>query len=775
MTKSLKRDYSLKRGLERFALQFSFPGHFQIKTENLICMKRKLSAVVVTLILVICLLQTLAAQKKTNVVAIRSAVSAAPENSPTRENTPEQARRLETFRFVWQKIKDNYFDQTFGGLNWNAVKAEFEPRVAKSETDAELHLLLQEMINRLNKSHFVIIPPEVFRELDRARAEIEKQLDSEKDEPEDGEPESADNTAAEEKIERRTHFGIGVEIRILAGQIVITKIENDSPAARAGLKTGYVIEKINGVSLKSFLETFQKNKVYAKVYEKQTVGVLLSFINSLTDDGAVALTILDEKEQAKIFEIKRELQKGEVSRLMPNLPPIILTFNAKSLSEEIGYIAFNAFALSNVEKFCASISAFKNKKAIVVDMRGNVGGNFGALFGISGLLTDKGFLLGTEINKLGKQPRFIQPQIKNYKGKIVVLTDAQSYSAAEIFASGLQETKRAIVVGEKTSGAALPSMTEVLPTGAVFLFPVANFQTPNGNFLEGRGVEPDVKISLDRKSLLEGKDVQLDAAVNLLNAEIKRTPPEIAKNAGNIAEVTIKAPPAPVSSVRGKITAAEKPVQQEKALSIIDGYIETLGGREVLGKLKSFSASGTAEITQAGTKVEADFKWFRTDANKFAKVLQIEGVGEINEVFDGKNYAVQTNFMGNQNTPEIIVEEITLAANFRELLQMREIYPTIKFEGAFDRRGRKVNLIKAVTKKGESVYFAFDAERKLLVSRAGRFLETSFDDYRKVGEWLFPFTVSESIMTFKLKEIKPNAEIDETRFVQKESCFSKID
>jgi carboxyl-terminal processing protease len=738
-------------------------------------MNRKISAILVYFVIVFCLSQNLSAQKIAAVGGPKTAPGAAIETETLAAGSPEQMRRLETFRLVWQKINDDYFDRTFSGLNWKTVKAEFEPRVAKAASDAELHLLLQEMINRLNKSHFVIIPPEVFREIDRARAEIKKQIDEREEDSAPDEENAESEPETEEKIERATHYGIGVDIRILAEQIVITEIETDSPAARAGLKTGYVIEKINRVSLKNFLETFRKNKVYAKVYEKQTVGLLLSFINTVTDKGPVVLSVLDENDQPREFEIARELRKGEVARIVPNLPPTLLTFDAKSLSDEIGYTAFNSFALANVEKFCAAISQFKNKKALVIDLRGNQGGNFGALFGISSLLTDKGFLLGTEISKNGKEPRFIQPQLKNFKGKIVVLTDAQSYSAAEILASGLQENKRAVVIGDKTSGSALPALTQVLPTGAVFLFPIANFQTPNGNFLEGKGVEPDVKISLDRKSLLAGRDAQLDAAVNFLGAEIKKSATENVKQAGNIANAAGKNPPPPVKIFAAKPTAAEKPVQQEKALKIVDEHVAALGGAEVLSRLKSFSATGTATITQAGTKIDAGFEMHRTDANKFARVIKIEGVGEIVETFDGVKYAVQTSFMGDQKTPEAVAAEIALGANFRELARMREIYPTIVFEGAFERRGRKVNLIRAATAKGERVYFAFDAETKLLVSRAGNALETSFEDYRKVGEWLFPFTFTESIITYKLDQIKPNAAIDESRFVQKESCFSKID
>jgi C-terminal peptidase prc len=677
--------------------------------------------------------------------------------------SPETERRLETFRVVWQTVRDNYFDQTFGGLNWNKIKTEFEPRVLQSQTDAELHTLLQEMINRLNKSHFVIIPPEVFREIGKAKAEFAEKIEAFEAQT------RARTSGRENEPEIPAHYGIGIDIRFIDKEVVVTRIEKDSPAAKTSLKTGYVIEKINGVSLKSFLEKFRRNTIYAQVYEKQLSALLLSIIDSETDAAPVRLGVRDEKEQFKEIEIGRESTKGEFVKILSGLPAQFVTFEAKSLNEETGYIKFNAFALKTVEKFCAAISQFKNKKALVVDLRGNIGGNFGALFGITSLLTDRGLIIGTEINKFGKEPRFVSPQIKNFKGRVVVLTDAQSYSAAEVFASGLKENNRATIIGERSAGSALPALTLGLPTGAVFLYPVGNFETPKGNQLEGAGVEPNIKIALDRKSLLEGKDSQLDAAIAFLNVEIRKNPSENVLKSDDAPRSFIIGSPVNVVNV-----STIKPLKDEKALKIIDEYIEAAGGRENLKKLKSLAALGKVEMKQAGSLVEGELEIYRKFPNKIAKVMKIESLGEIREVFDGAKSFIQTDFMGTQRD-ETRAGEINLAANFQELLDTREIYQSIAFESAFENKGRKINLVKAVSARGTSVYFAFDAETKLLISRAGAATSAYYADYRKVGEWLFPFEISEGVMTYKLKEIKPNAPVEDSRFAEKESCFTKVD
>jgi len=80
---------------------------------------------------------------------------------------------------------------------------------------------------------------------------------------------------------------------------------------------------------------------------------------------------------------------------------------------------------------------------------------------------------------------------------------------------------RATVVGERTLGAVLPSVIEKLPNGAVFQYAVADFKTPNGVLLEGRGVVPDVVAAETRAAYLAGTDPALDAAVASIVSKVQ--------------------------------------------------------------------------------------------------------------------------------------------------------------------------------------------------------------------------------------------------------------
>ncbi|MDQ3711585.1 MAG: hypothetical protein M3388_05140 [Acidobacteriota bacterium] len=132
---------------------------------------------------------------------------------PLRNLIPEQQRRLDTFNFVWQTIKSNYFDQTFSGLNWDKIKKEFEPRVLKTANDSQLHDILQEMITRLDRSHFAVIPPEVYQAIERAEAEAkatdEKQTAVNEEENSEEETIEKEDLISEDYSAR---FGIGIDL-----------------------------------------------------------------------------------------------------------------------------------------------------------------------------------------------------------------------------------------------------------------------------------------------------------------------------------------------------------------------------------------------------------------------------------------------------------------------------------------------------------------------------------------------------------------------------------
>jgi len=166
-----------------------------------------------------------------------------------------------------------------------------------------------------------------------------------------------------------------------------------------------------------------------------------------------------------------------------------------------------------MDRIRAAIRGMSDAPGLIIDLRGNPGG-FGAMAnGLAGLLETKQTSLGVMSMRAAKINFVVYPQAGAYDGPVVILTDSGSASTSEVFAAGLQELGRAVVVGERSMGAALPSYIEKLPTGALFQYAIADFKTPKGVLIEGRGVVPDVEMNLTRAALLAGHDPQLDAAI----------------------------------------------------------------------------------------------------------------------------------------------------------------------------------------------------------------------------------------------------------------------
>jgi carboxyl-terminal processing protease len=708
-----------------------------------------------------------------------------------RSLSPDLQRRVDAFNFAWQVIKDNYYDQTFSGLNWDKIQKEYEPRVLRTATDTQLHDILQEMINRLDRSHFAIIPPEVYQAIETAKAEAkakwkEKERVVEKDEDVEEEADAEDKF---DFTDYSAKYGVGVELYLIENQFVVTRVEANSSAAKAGIKTGYILEKINDVSLRELLK--QIEIYYAKIrnVKKHLPAEVVEYLLDGAENSFVTLSVTGENGQIKEIKLQRERLKGESVSLGDNYPEQFLKFETAALNDQTGYIKFNAFALPVIEKFCAALTELKDKQAIVIDLRGNTGGIIGSLIGLSGMLTETSIDLGTSIYKIGSENMTALSKAKNYKGRLVFLVDNQTASAAEIFAAGLQENNRALVVGEKTAGEALPSVSVSLPTGAVLLYPIANYKTRSGNFLEGKGVEPNFVVALDRKSLLEGKDVQLETALKLIKentafpkslAEANQkgnvtappspAPKPVALGKGKqLAVVTIKAPPLPPSP---------PPVykKDEKALQVIAEFINAIGGEEALNLINSYDLKGSTEIYYRGTKVEGEINILRQKPDRYAEIMRSPSIGKIRQVYNGKKAFVQTEYgLDNEAPLTVKIEEIELFSPIHNLLK-KEFFKSLNYLGAFDMLGTKAHVIEAITPGDQTLAFAFNVETKMLVSyTTQQSYVVLFDDYRAVGKVLLPYNINRgSFMKLQLNEIKLNVPIADDNFAESENCYDRV-
>lgn len=391
--------------------------------------------------------------------------------------------RLDSFDKVWNTVNDKHYDPTFGGVDWRKARETYRPKAEAAKSDDEFHAVLRQMLGELKLSHFGIFPP----------------------------PPASGTEGA--------NGSVGIDIIWLDGLVLVNRVEKGSSADVAGVKPGFVLSKIDGKSILELLKPLQASFAkrtltdgIKKVYLERAVEALVSG----KSETPVTVEVLQSNDEPKSVSLIRKPFTGEMSQPVGNFPKQQVVFESRLLPGNIGYLRFNMWVIPQMPKIRAAIREFAKADGIIVDLRGNPGGLGGMAPGTIGLIADKQISLGSMKSRGGTANLIAYPQSEPYLGKVVVLTDHGSGSTSELFAAGMQESGRGKIVGDTTAGAVLPSVFELLPTGYMFQYAISDYKTPKGILIEGRGVEPDVKIIQTRKDLLVGRDVQLDAAIDAI-------------------------------------------------------------------------------------------------------------------------------------------------------------------------------------------------------------------------------------------------------------------
>src|SRR5438093_6329678 len=144
----------------------------------------------------------------------------------------ERSANIASFEKVWTTVRDKHWDPQLNGLDWQAVHDELRPKIEAAKGKDAAREVLNDMVGRLKQTHFGIFPGEVYHDLDSSR-------DS-KEEP------SSDEAQP------------GIDVRILDGHAIVTKVEPGSPAAAHHVKPGWEITRIGKTELAPLLARINK-------------------------------------------------------------------------------------------------------------------------------------------------------------------------------------------------------------------------------------------------------------------------------------------------------------------------------------------------------------------------------------------------------------------------------------------------------------------------------------------------------------------------------------
>jgi carboxyl-terminal processing protease len=405
---------------------------------------------------------------------------------------------MQSFETVWQTINDKHIDPTFGGLDWSEVHDRYQPQIAAAKNEEEFYLLVNKMLFELNISHAGVVPPDDLGQIDPIL--------------------SAEGS-------------IGIDVRVIENNAVITSVKPYSTGAQAGLRPGYIIKRIDGIDIEQITDLkligdierqdinkkgLKDLKVLVPPYNernriKNITSAILKKIYG-PPDTLVSIEYVDERGDSLLKKIVREQRKGKM-QFNDAFPPFFVEFESKRLENNIGYVRFNAFMPPVHDKFRDTIESMQDTSALIIDIRGNHGGFFHVRKEMAETLVKDRVLFWRYQERNKTQEVYLEPVDNGYGRAVVVMVDHLSVSSAEEFSGGLKAIKRATIVGERTPGVVVTGNFEKLPNGATFVYPKAWTITADGTVLEGHGVIPDIEITLDRSELLRGNDSQLEAAV----------------------------------------------------------------------------------------------------------------------------------------------------------------------------------------------------------------------------------------------------------------------
>lgn len=288
--------------------------------------------------------------------------------------------------------------------------------------------------------------------------------------------------------------GVGMEIDIKKGQLMVVSPLDGSPAQRAGMRAGDKILKINGTSTADL-----------------TIDEAVKFIRG-PKGTEVSLTVLrDDWEDSKEIKIIREIIQ---------IPSLKLEFKDVE-GEKIAYLKLYQFsekASGDVRRAVIDILNSQTKK-IILDLRNNPGGYLEVAQDIAGWFLEKGDTVTIEDfgGKKEQNPYKAQGNGALAAYPIVVLINEGSASASEILAGALRDNRGILLIGQKSFGKGSVQELETLKEGSSLKVTVAKWLTPKGAFITDIGLDPDIKIELTEEDIENGKDPQLDKAIQEIN------------------------------------------------------------------------------------------------------------------------------------------------------------------------------------------------------------------------------------------------------------------
>lgn len=288
------------------------------------------------------------------------------------------------------------------------------------------------------------------------------------------------------------YYGIGSQIQLTSDETIkITKVFDDSPAKKAGLKEEDVFVSVDGTSVKGKNATEVANMLKSDSVKTSTIVV---------KRNDKELTFKVTKENITLFSVSSEM----------------LDNNGKN----VGYLSVSIFGQKTYSQFKDALTKLEKQDmdSLIIDLRGNTGGYLSTVTNMLEEFIDKGNVIYQIQSSSGvKQYKTVKASEKKYK--IVVLIDGGSASASEIMSAAMKEVYGATLVGQTTYGKGTVQTTKNLSNGSMIKYTIEKWLTPSGKNIDKEGIKPDYEVELGdsyKDNPTKENDAQLQKALDLL-------------------------------------------------------------------------------------------------------------------------------------------------------------------------------------------------------------------------------------------------------------------
>lgn len=286
-------------------------------------------------------------------------------------------------------------------------------------------------------------------------------------------------------------YGVGAVITTdtETGNIVVTRVNEDSPAEKAGLQADDILLRVDD-----------------HVLTDETPEEVVELIKG--DQGTeVTLYVMRDGEEVAVTAV-RDTVKSE-------------TVYSEMKEDQIGYIYIEEFDDVTVEQFEEAFAALEEQgmQGLVIDLRNNPGGNLDTVVEILQMLLPEGDIVSIQ-NRNGKQKNYTCDGSREFDKPLAVLVNQYSASASEIFSGAIQDYEIGTIVGMTTYGKGVVQDIYSLGDGTSMKITTAEYYLPSGRSINKKGITPDVEVEYEYDEENPAYDNQLEKALEVVREKL---------------------------------------------------------------------------------------------------------------------------------------------------------------------------------------------------------------------------------------------------------------